>query len=114
MRRHEFPAKVKLAAFERAGGKCEKCHARIVSAEYDHVIPAMLGGDATLDNCECLCAKCHRLKTSRQDVPRIAKAKRQERMHKGIDRPKRKIPSRPFQVRGFVPNTKYVERDFDT
>jgi 5-methylcytosine-specific restriction endonuclease McrA len=96
MPRTEFTAKIKLAAFERAKGRCEKCLCMIVSAHYDHVIPDQLGGEATLDNCECLCVRCHRAKTSTEDIPRIAKAKRQQRKHLGIDRPKRKIPSRPF------------------
>lgn len=97
--RREFPASVKLAAWERCGGKCEKCLTRIIGrAEYDHVLPDALGGEPTIENCECLCSKCHRLKTSGEDVPRIAKAKRQQRKAIGAwPKPKRKIQSRGFQ-----------------
>ena len=96
--RHEFPSKVKIAAFERCAGKCEQCLTRIIGRpEYDHIIPDALGGGPTIDNCAVLCCKCHRLKTSGQDVPRIAKTKRTKR--KAINawpKPKRKIQSRGF------------------
>lgn|SRR5574341_116480 len=90
--RAEFPAKVRAAAFLRADGKCEICHAKIVGrAEYDHIIPDGLGGTPDLDNCQVTCSKCHRLKTSSEDVPRIAKAKRQQRSHIGA-KAKRPFP----------------------
>lgn len=96
--RKEFPAKVKLAAWERCGGNCESCHARILGRpEYDHVLPDALGGEPTLENCEVLCSKCHRIKTSGADVPRIAKAKRQQRKAIGAW-PKSR---RPLRSRGF-------------
>ena len=110
MSRREFTPKIKLAAWERCNGHCETCHAKIVGgAEYDHVIPCGLGGEPTLDNIECLCSKCHRLKTSIQDVPNIAKAKRRERKAKGIARPKKKWASRPFNQVKFD-NAKYTDR----
>lgn len=95
--RREFPPKVKLAAWERAGGHCEECLARIVARpEYDHVLPDWLGGEPSLENCKVLCSKCHRLKTSTEDVPRIAKTKRTQR--KALNAwPK----SRPLRSRGF-------------
>lgn len=96
--RREFSAKVKLAAWERCGGDCEGCCARIIGrAEYDHILPDALGGEATLENCSVLCSKCHRMKTSTGDVPRIAKAKRQQRKAIGAW-PK---SSRPLRSRGF-------------
>lgn len=96
--RREFPAKVKLAAWERSGGHCEGCLARIVGrAEYDHVLPDWLGGEPTAENCRVLCSKCHRLKTSTEDVPRIAKTKRLERKAIGAW-PK---SARPLRSRGF-------------
>ena len=42
-----------------------------------------MGGEPTLKNCEVLCLNCHGAKTTKQDVPRIAKAKRVERNHVG-------------------------------
>lgn len=79
MSRREFPAKVKVAAFQRAKGHCEKCSVYIVAgAQYDHDIPDALGGEPVLENCVVLCGPCHREKTSTLDVPMIAKAKRIE------------------------------------
>lgn len=78
MTRTEFTTKIKLAAWQRCKGICEACGLKILGgAEYDHVIPDALGGETTLGNCECVCAKCHRAKTN-DDVSRIAKAKRQQ------------------------------------
>lgn len=75
--RQEFSKTTKLQAFERARGHCERCGNKIITrAEYDHRIPCGLGGDNSLDNCMCLCVKCHRTKTSETDVPAIAKAVR--------------------------------------
>ena len=83
--RREFSAKVKQAAFERSGGYCESCTAPLSPGHihYDHVIPDALGGDPTLDNCACICSACHGRKTSKSDVPRIAKMKRQRSQHIG-------------------------------
>lgn len=75
--RQEFTAKTKLAAWDRCGGRCERCTAKIIGGpEYDHIVPAAIGGSAELDNCAVLCRTCHSLKTSKTDVPQIAKSKR--------------------------------------
>jgi 5-methylcytosine-specific restriction enzyme A len=96
--RREFTPKIKLAAWDRSSGNCEKCLARILGRpEYDHVLPDALGGEPTLQNCEVLCSKCHRLKTSGEDVPRIAKTKRTKRKSIGAW-PK---THRPLRSRGF-------------
>jgi 5-methylcytosine-specific restriction endonuclease McrA len=53
------------------------CTARIVGTpEYDHVVPAAIGGSATLENCAVVCRGCHRLKTTVRDVPEIARSRR--------------------------------------
>lgn len=93
--RREFPKSVRLAAFARANGHCEDCTAKIGvgNVEYDHRIPDALGGEPTLENCVVLCRACHKRKSTTQDVPRIAKAKRQHEKHIGArPRPKRPIP----------------------
>ena len=93
MRPHEFTNKIKLAAWERSGGKCEECGQRIIGrAEYDHVLPIALGGESTLENASCKCSKCHRLKTSTSDVPRIAKTKRTRAKTSGVKRTKNPLP----------------------
>lgn len=99
--RREFTPKIKLAAWERCGGHCQKCTARILGRpEYDHILPDALGGEPVLENCQVLCSKCHRLKSSGEDVPRIAQTKRIKR--KTINawpRSPRKIQSRGFPKR---------------
>ena len=84
--RHEFPAKVMVAAFKRAQDKCESCGAPLTVGKfhYDHVIPDAMGGTPTLDNCAVLCMPCHSAKTRTKDQPAIAKAKRLERRQMGI------------------------------
>lgn len=80
MSRREFPTKVKIDAFERAGGRCENpaCGAKLTVGKfhYDHEIPDGLGGEPTLENCKVLCHVCHAEKTRKTDVPAIAKTKR--------------------------------------
>lgn len=87
--RTEFPTKVKLAAFQRADGRCEGCTARLFPGkfQYDHVIADGILGEPTLENCRVLCGNCHLGKT-RQDVKIIAKAKRREKRRAGIRKPR--------------------------
>lgn len=91
MARKEFSKKTKLAAFQRANGHCEKCTARLISGgvEYDHDLPDALGGEPTLENCVVLCTKCHREKTSKKDVPTIAKSNRVRNSHANIKKARR-------------------------
>ena len=98
MTRREFPRAVKVAAFKRSGGNCEACTAHLYPAKfhYDHDNPDGLTGEPTLENCVVLCLACHKVKTTTVDVPRIAKAKRNEARHIGAERPKRPWPKRTF------------------
>lgn len=99
MPRPEFTRKTKAAAFLRCNGLCEGkgCGARLKAgeAEYDHVLPAELGGDASLGNCQVLCRPCHKGKTA-ADVGRIRKADRQRDRASGALRGK-PFPRRPKQ-----------------
>ena len=92
--RREFPARVKVAAYERSGGFCEACSCRlqIGRIHYDHVLPDALGGEPTFENCAVLCHACHAVKTTDEDVPRIAKMKRQRAAHLGAKTSKRPMP----------------------
>ena len=86
-------------AFERAGGHCEGCTARLTVGKfaYDHVVPDALGGEPILTNCAVLCTNCHGAKTAKGDVPRIAKAVRTYRKNiNARPRPKHRWPSRKF------------------
>lgn len=88
MSRAEFSKAVKREAWDRCGGICEDCQLPILGTpEYDHDLPDFLGGEPTLENCRCLCSKCHRIKT-RGDRQRIDKARRIDEKRKGL-RPKR-------------------------
>lgn len=84
--RCEFSKAVKAAAAMRAAGNCEQCTRKLMTGDYhfDHDIPDALGGEPTLENCRVLCRSCHKVKTSMEDVPRIAKSKRVRRRHIGI------------------------------
>lgn len=90
--RREFSKQTKRDAFLRADGKCERkdCGARLTLGKfaYDHVIPDGLGGEPILENCEVLCLPCHKAKTTKQDVPAIAKTKRIQDRQKGIKKPR--------------------------
>jgi 5-methylcytosine-specific restriction enzyme A len=88
--RREFSNYVKAQAAIRANGKCEECGTRLLTGgyHYDHRIPDAMGGRPDEENCQVLCKSCHGLKTTKADVPQIAKAKRRERNHFGIKRPR--------------------------
>jgi 5-methylcytosine-specific restriction endonuclease McrA len=103
--RREFLSGVKLAAWDRCRDehghhRCERCLGLIVGrAQYDHITPDGLGGEPTLDNCQVLCASCHRTKTHEEDRPVMTRADNQKKSHAGVRRSKQKIQSRGFQRR---------------
>lgn len=92
-KRQEFTKSTKAAAWDRCGGKCECCGKEFADGErveFDHIVPDALRQNASLGNCQVLCADCHLAKT-KGDVSRIAKAKRVEKKHRGEFRPPRQI-----------------------
>lgn len=95
--RLEFPAKVRDAAAKRADGKCEICGLPFKGRpQFDHVLPAALGGEPTLANCRAICVECHKAKTA-DDIGRIRKADRQRKAANGAKLPSKKsIQSAPF------------------
>jgi hypothetical protein len=60
-RREPIPRAIRLAVFERDGGRCVECGSRF-EIQYDHVIPLALGGASTAENLQILCAPCNRAK----------------------------------------------------
>lgn len=105
--REEFTRAVKVAAFERAHGLCEwkyddgrrddQVCAKILTTgdiHYDHRIPWAISFDSSLSNCQCLCKAHHLLKTTKTDVPTIAKVKRVHANHIGAKKPGRGFNSR--------------------
>jgi 5-methylcytosine-specific restriction protein A len=99
--RTEFPAVVKRQAWDRCGGRCERCTAKLFPAKfaYDHIIADGLGGDPTLENCAVLCTACHHAKTVDEDRPVMDKADRVRRKWLGqAPKSRRPIQSRGFQI----------------
>ena len=94
--RNEFPAKVKVAAFDRAEGCCETCGVTIRPGngpEYDHIVPDAIGGGDDLGNCRVLCIPCHGVKTTKTDIPAIARVKRLKAKHIGAKaQPRNRLP----------------------
>lgn len=102
--RKEFPLSVRKLAMKRCCRDgvpcCENCGMQIRGTPiYEHVTPAGLGGEPTLDNCSVRCRTCGDIKTFTDDVPTMAKADRVARKHLGLTGPKRKIQSAGFPPR---------------
>lgn len=95
MKRQEFSAAVRLAAWERSLGFCEAqgCGVYIDSPklgpEYHHRIEAALGGEATIENCAVTCIPCHRRITAAR-APVLAKVKRIRKARANI-KPRRAV-----------------------
>lgn len=99
--RNEFPRAVKVAAWQRAKGRCEAvimgnsdlmtCDKKLFPGDifYDHRIADGLGGKPVLENCQVLCKAHHDAKTFTCDVPKIAKTKRNYANHIGAKKPSR-------------------------
>ena len=52
---------MRLAVWERDGGRCTECGTDF-DLQYDHVIPVALGGATTAENLQLLCGPCNRRK----------------------------------------------------
>lgn len=92
MPRAEFSKATRVAAKERAAGRCERCRAILVIGKFafDHINPAAFTNDNSLENIQCICDACHGTKTAKQDIPAIAKSNRIRAKAAGI-RPDRTI-----------------------
>lgn len=96
--RQEFKKQTMREAWARCEKRCEgllpsgeRCSTNLEHKPYhfDHVIPDAIGGDNSLQNCAVLCLPCHLEKTTKRDIPIIAKSKRVSDKHRGIRKPSR-------------------------
>ena len=62
-----FSAGMKQKVYERQSGKCKICGEEFTLAqmEADHIEPWSEGGKTSEDNCQMLCRKCNREKSSK-------------------------------------------------
>lgn len=60
-RREPIPREVRLAVWQRDGGRCVECRSDF-DLQYDHVIPFSMGGATTAENLQLMCATCNREK----------------------------------------------------
>ena len=60
-RREQIPREVKLAVWQRDGGRCVDCGGDF-DLQYDHVIPLSMGGATSAKNLQLLCGDCNRAK----------------------------------------------------
>lgn len=84
-----IPARVKERIGRRAEDKCQHCKRTVgprLAAQFDHVIPLILGGQNRESNLQLLCEPCHSAKTA-LDVKLKAKVSRVRQRHIGIKKP---------------------------
>jgi 5-methylcytosine-specific restriction endonuclease McrA len=60
-RRESIAREVKLAVWQRDGGRCRDCGSDF-DLQYDHVIPLSMGGASSVQNLQLLCGDCNRAK----------------------------------------------------
>ena len=99
--RSEFTKQTKREGWQRCHDsegvpRCERCGQPFQGRrpEYDHIKMCELGGDNSLENCEVLCPKCHREKTSMEDMPMIWKSNRIVEKRAGLRRSHFRWPRR--------------------
>lgn len=78
MNRVRFSMRAKEGVIAGQSGICPLCDGELSGAiEWDHKIPLALGGLDEIENIQAVHAECHLHLKTKDDVKRIAKAKRQ-------------------------------------
>ncbi|MBW8617301.1 MAG: HNH endonuclease [Hyphomicrobiales bacterium] len=93
VQRPTFSTSFRLNLFLKRQGTCAACSQKINAGkawDIDHILPLAMGGTNDPNNLQILCKACHRAKTSRSDIPRIAKTKRMKARHLGAHAPSRR------------------------
>lgn len=93
-KRKTISAKQRVALFQSRGGVCHICGGKINVGEawdVEHIIPFAMGGADDESNWAPAHSKCHRTKTT-DDVGKIAKAKRREARHLGVNVSRTPLP----------------------
>lgn len=94
VKRKTISTKQRVALFAKHGGVCHICGGKISVGEawdVEHVIPFAMGGEDSEENWSPAHRKCHRTKTT-DDVGAIAKAKRREARHIGVNVSRTPLP----------------------
>jgi 5-methylcytosine-specific restriction endonuclease McrA len=60
-RREPISRDVRLAVWQRDGGRCVECRSDF-ELQYDHIIPFSMGGATSVENLQLLCGDCNRAK----------------------------------------------------
>lgn len=112
-RGHMSPSR-RLRIWEKHGGVCVLCKHPIDGVRekwiVEHLRALGLGGSDTDDNCGPAHVACADVKTTTQDVPAIAKAKRRKASHLGIKKPSR-FPKPPAGSRYDWGKSRYIRED---
>lgn len=101
----------RLRLFESHKGICALCGQEIRAGERwidEHLRALGLGGTNDLDNRAPVHVACAAAKTAKEDIPRIAKAKRQKMAALGIKSTKAKIQSAGFHK---VEKVRLIKKD---
>ena len=86
MTRKKITPKARIEIFEREKGICHFCNLKVHPGQdwdVSHEIPLEIGGDDHGANLRVAHRTCHRVHTSKVDMPRIAKTKRIRAKHLG-------------------------------
>lgn len=114
MSRNEFTKPTMREAKRRSGDRCEaygvlyglpagqRCNADMnrTGFRYDHIDPDANSKDNSLENCCVCCPKCHDWKTTKRDIPMIAKTLRMQDKRNSIKKPS-SWPRKPEGYKAF-------------